>query len=129
MLKIEIEGIAKLESVLSRLTPETLEAAGVGLHNEAERIMTRSKEEFVPVKTGALRSTGHVGEVEVKSNEVVVEMGYGGPGTPYAVAQHERLDYQHPGQGEAKYLERPTLEAVHGMGSRIAADVAKELKR
>lgn len=128
MLKIEIEGV-KLKSVLNQLTPETLQAAGIGLHNEAERIMTRSKEEFVPVQTGALRSTGHVGDVEVRSNEVIVEMGYGGPATPYAVAQHERLDYQHPGQGQPKYLERPTLDALNGMSSRIAPDVAKELKR
>lgn len=101
---------------LSRTYPDRMELA---IRVEAELIMTKSKQAFVPVKLGALRSSGHVTAVERVGRIVLVRLVYGGVSAPYAIIQHERLDFQHK-VGEAKYLERPLNEAVPGMAKRMA---------
>lgn len=108
-----IEGIA-------RTTPEK---AGAALFKRAEVIMTDSKQNYVPVDTGALRGSGHVQLPEHHGNEVTVTMGYGGVAEAYAIPQHENLSYNHT-VGGPKYLERPLLEH----GKTLAADLAKDLK-
>jgi hypothetical protein len=45
--------------------------------------------------------------------------GIAGFNTPYALAQHERLDYHHPKGGKAKYLEGPLKENVGRYASRM----------
>lgn len=90
------------------------------LFRRCEAIMTRSKDEFVPVELGNLKNTGHV---SIDPNKLVVTLAYGGPGVDYAVIQHERLDFQHR-VGGPKYLERPLMEAA----GTLLADVAAEAK-
>ncbi|GGZ51810.1 hypothetical protein [Streptomyces rubiginosohelvolus] len=45
--------------------------------------------------------------------------------TPYAVRQHEELDFQHAPGRQAKYVEQPLNEARQ----QVAAIVAAELRR
>lgn len=126
----------ELRAFFKRLGPLANHAAGAALYREAWRIMTRSKEEFVPVDLSALKSTGDVGLPESAHGRVTVTLGYGGPAKTqtrdgksvvgYAVVVHEDLQARHP-VGGPKYLERPALEAAGGMGERLAADVRKEL--
>ena len=101
---------------LSKTYPDRMELA---IRVEAELIMTKSKQSFVPVKLGALRSSGHVEAVERVGRIILVRLVYGGVSAPYAIIQHERLDFQHK-VGEAKYLERPLNQAVPGMAKRMA---------
>lgn len=101
---------------LSRTYPDKMELA---IRVEAELVMTRSKQSFTPVKLGALRSSGHVTKVERVGRIILVRLVYGGVSAPYAIIQHERLDFQHR-VGEAKYLERPLNQAVPGMAKRMA---------
>ena len=101
---------------LQRTYPDKMEMA---ITVEAELIMTRSKASFVPVKLNALRSSGHVEKAERVGRIVLVRLVYGGVSAPYAIIQHERLDFQHK-VGQAKYLERPLNEAVPGMAKRMA---------
>lgn len=89
------------------------------LYQEAETIITASKLE-VPVDTGALRGTAHVRAPVVAESVISVEAGYGGPATPYALRQHEEMDYAHT-VGNAKYLEGPYRRQLAGMDERIAA--------
>lgn len=126
-IDVEVQGVDALIRRLKQLEPEAQQATGAALYQEAEQIMTRSKQEFVPVKTGVLRGTGHVNEPEVHGSTIQVTMGYGGPAAPYALKQHEDLTFNHP-VGQAKYLERPTLEAVRGMGQRLADRIRKMFK-
>ena len=56
----------------------------------------------VPVDTGALRSSGQVVGPDTQGK---VEIRYGGAAAPYAVRQHEELNYRHD-VGEARYLTR-----------------------
>ena len=98
---------------------------GGALYREGEAIMAESKGE-VPVDTGTLRSTGHVNLPKRVGGEIVVELGYGGPATPYALRQHENLQFRHP-VGKAKYLADPFLRHLKGMDGRLAADLRQRL--
>ncbi len=116
-----------ISSQLSALPLEQLlHAAEAALFEEAEAIMARSKDEFVPVDEGILRASGHVQLPVRTGGDVSVTLAYGGPAEAYAVIQHERLDFNHPHGGGPKYLERPLVEAVPGMGDRIAARIREK---
>lgn len=74
-----------------------------------EEIMTDVKDSRpghgVPVRDGVLRSSGRVIEVATASGKPSVELSFGDASAPYALMQHERLDFHHP-VGEARYLVR-----------------------
>lgn len=116
------------------------QAAAGALYREAERIMTRSKEEYVPVDDGTLRGSGHVQLPEISGNTVTVTMGYGGAAAAYALAVHEHLSEHsppswqvaeaagrpvqfHPTNHGPKYLEIPVTEAQANFDQRVAADL------
>lgn len=48
--------------------------------------------------------------------------------TPYAVVQHERLDFHHPRKGQAKYLEEPFTAEAEVMRALIAAQIRRSLR-
>jgi hypothetical protein len=90
---------------IERLAKEMDRRVPSGLRVIGEEIMTDVKASRaghgVPVREGILRSTGRVkgpdrGEVEIS---------FGGAAAPYALVQHERLDFRHT-VGEARYLVR-----------------------
>lgn len=91
--------IARLASRMEGETGETVRRIG-------EEIMTDVKAsregKGVPVDEGTLRSTGQVIGPDAADT---VRLVFGGPAAPYAVVQHERLDFQHD-KGEARYLVR-----------------------
>ena len=95
---------------------------GRKLYQDAEEVMTESKERYVPVLTGALRASGHVGQPKANGSRVSVELGFGGPAVGYAEYVHEDLNAQHA-VGQAKYLEIP-LRAKLTQIERDLADAA-----
>ena len=101
---------------LEKVYPDRMELA---LTIEGELIMTKSKQSFVPVRFGPLRSSGFVEGAKRTARLVSVRLVYGGTAAPYAIIQHERLDFKHK-VGEAKYLEKPMNQAVPGMAKRMA---------
>jgi hypothetical protein len=128
-VSIKLEGVTQTMLNLDGAKYIGGRAAMKQMYIEAEKIMGVSKALFVPVDHGNLRSSGHVALPKMTGPfQWVVEMGYGGPAVPYAVVQHERLDYKHT-VGEAKYLEKPTLQAAPHVGKRVGMAVAKELRK
>lgn len=113
----------KLTAALRGLGTDGPAAAGRALYHEGERIMTEAKR-LTPVKTGALRNSGHV----VAESETRVVLAFGGAAASYAVIVHENLQARHP-LGQAKYLEQPMLSAISGMDARLAADVRKQIEK
>jgi len=103
-----------------------LKALAGGVAMEGERIMTKSKR-VVPVDLGTLRASGFVERPKTVRDTVTVTLGYGGAAKAYALVQHEREDFNHPGQGSAKYLERPVNEAERGFGKRVAKELERRL--
>ncbi|MCL6611180.1 MAG: hypothetical protein K6T66_06545 [Peptococcaceae bacterium] len=60
-----------------------------------------------PIDTGDLRANCSVSPLQREDKQVWVKVGYD---LPYAIVQHEHLEYQHPKGGKAKYLEDPYKE-------------------
>lgn len=115
------------------------QAVAASLFQEAETVMARSKREFVPVFSGALKNSGHVQRPNISAGVVTVEMGFGGPSAPYALRIHEDMSIVHPSHefgglsyscnGGAKYLERPFVESLKGLSERLAERLRKEALR
>lgn len=103
---MRVKGDKALMAALEKLGNQAPAAVGRALHNRAESIITESKEQYVPVDTGALRASGTVLLPFIQGQHVQVEMGFGGVAAPYAVKVHEDPAAHHP-VGEYKYLEKP----------------------
>lgn len=123
LLGLELD-MAPLEAVLTALADRATPAAVRALYQEAEAIMTASKG-IVPVDTGALRASGHVELPETHAGVgVSVTLGYG---TSYAVYVHEDVMLHHKPPTQAKFLERPMLEAAAGLEERLATALHAEM--
>lgn len=119
-ISIDVKGGATLVRKLRSIGPAALQEGGASLFRSGEKIITRSKEEFVPIDTGALESTLSVSVPEFTKKDVVVTLNAGGPAAPYALAVHE-IDKNYRNGRQWKYLETPTKEAV--------PDIVKDLKK
>jgi hypothetical protein len=74
-----------------------VERASVAAMQDAARAVLKSSNQKVPVDDGTLRRSGRV-----VTEDLEVRVRYR---APHAHLQHERLDYQHPDGGQAKFLE------------------------
>jgi len=119
-MSITISGKDKLIAKLGKMkNPRAREAA---LYEEAEEIMAEAKA-LTPVDTGALRASGFVSPPSGGS----VELGFGGPATPYAIIVHEDLSAFHP-VGQAKYLEQPLAEHFGQVENKLGRAIGKALE-
>jgi len=62
--------------------------------------------------------------VEALGNQVEALVGFN---QPYALEQHERLDFHHPKGGEAKYLEKPVKQMSGKILTNLQGAVARAL--
>lgn len=62
------------------------------------------------------------------STEFEVKIGYSPEVDDYSVVQHERLDFNHPRGGEAKYLENPFNENAQQYIGNISEAVKGALR-
>ena len=106
-------GGEKLQAALRRAGAAGPKLAGSALYREGERVMTRSKREFVPVDMGVLRASGHVQAPKADTLGVVVTLGYGGAAQRYALYVHEGTG---PAVGRAPFMLPP--EALRGWARR-----------
>lgn len=127
-MKIEFRGLDALQRKLENIAKAGPQALAAALYEEAEAVMTASKEQHVPVDTGALRASGHVEPPRQVGNRTEITMGYGGPAAPYAVIVHEDLTKRHP-VGGAKYLEIPLRARLQGMPSVLAMRVREGIRQ
>lgn len=118
-----VNGLDALDRALDRFGKAAIEAAADAMGETGKAIITDSKANYVPVKWGVLQSTGFVEPPVIRGDQVSVRMGYGGPAAPYAEIQHENLQFNHPRQGQAKYLERPFLIGLRGLAAAIASAI------
>lgn len=93
------------------------EAAARGLLLGAEHVLQVSRE-VVPIEEATLSRSGRTSVDEAKLTAAV---SYD---TPYAVRQHEELDYQHDAGRKAKYLEQP----LHAEAAVVRDIVAEEVR-
>lgn len=134
---VEISGATEWRAKLSRMAPAVFGALVASAHEGFEAVMATSKEEYVPVDQGTLRSTGHVEAPVVSGMSATITMGYGGPAAPYAIAVHENpragktgglspsgKPYEHwASSGGWKYLETPLKASTERIAAKMRADV------
>ncbi len=90
--------VGGIDVELERVRERTREAAGTGLLLAAEHILGVSRTR-VPHEDGVLERSSGV-RVDTENLEAVIAYD-----TPYAVAQHEELDFVHDNGRQAKFLE------------------------
>ncbi|WP_026923294.1 hypothetical protein [Glycomyces arizonensis] len=89
-----------------------------GLRLSAEHLLGAALP-LVPLRDAILEDSG-TASVDESAGTAAVSFD-----TPYAVRQHEELDYHHPKKGQAKYLEQP----MHTEAKTIAAIIAAQIRR
>ena len=128
--QVKVTGLPKVMKALKQLGDKGPKAMGGALFREGESIIGDSKERFVPVVTGNLKSSGHVQKPKINSNGASVELGYGGS-APYALAVHENPNAGKTETGsrvgEWKYLETPYKQHLKSMDERVAKDMRTQL--
>ncbi len=115
--------------VTKNTIPDGLAKAGLLYHAALMRamrtVMEVKRTEVVkrtPKDIGTLRNTIHVEGPESSGREITVSIVAGGPAAPYAIVQHENMQYRHT-IGQAKYLESVILESRSTIGRDIADQV------
>ena len=84
------------------ITRKTAAAGRKGLKKVGLDLQGRSADE-APVDIGDLKGNAGIDDSQLMTKSEIL-VGYS---LPYAVRQHEELDFNHPGGGKAKYLEDP----------------------
>ena len=97
-MNIEVSGADDLDRRLLQLAVQADGPADRALRDSANDLLGRAVM-LAPVDTGDLRGSGNVQQIQ-DGYEVRFQ-------TRYAAVQHERLDFNHPRGGQAKYLEQP----------------------
>ena len=95
-----------------------LRGVEAGVEESADDILADALA-LVPKDTGELRASA---EVSMENGVAAISFG-----TDHAIYQHERLDYNHPGGGQAKFLEKPLSAAQKTVGAKVSARVKREL--
>lgn len=130
-IHVTIHGLPKVKKALKQLGAKGPKVLGGALFREGERIMGDSKENYVPVVTGDLRSSGHVQLPKVTAKGASVELGFGGPAAPYALQVHENPNTGKTPDGSQvggwKYIEAPFKKALKDMDERVAKDMRSEM--
>jgi hypothetical protein len=103
-------------------------AAARATYQRAGLVLTEA-EKIVPVDIGILKDSGYVEKPVVKATSVYVTIGFGGAAADYALKQHEDMELNHPGGGQAKYLSTPALAAQGDLEKDIAKEVEIEMRK
>lgn len=127
-MNITFSGQTKAARQLQMAAVSGPTALAGGLYQEAETVMTASKQQFVPVDLGALRDSGFVQPPVVTGTQAHVVMGFGGPSVDYAVIQHEDLTLRHT-VGGPKYLELPLRARLQGMPAVLKMHVQNGVRQ
>jgi hypothetical protein len=110
--------VGEIEWDGDRISAELHAAAARGLGIAAEHLLGASRQ-LVPLEEATLERSG---VASVDEANLTAAVSYD---TPYAVVQHERMDYRHDPGRQAKYLEGP----MHSEGETLLALIAAQIRR
>ena len=106
-------GAARVAAELKGRLEAVQKAAAAAVYMGGQVIITEAKKR-APKDVGDLRGSGYVSTPRWDSDGVMVECGFGGSASAYALEQHENLTYRHD-VGQAKYLERAVTAQAPGV--------------
>jgi len=132
-----VSGAEQIKANLARYGERVKVALSSAVYMEANNIMAISKRR-VPVDTGTLKSSGYVTKPQKVGAQILVELGYGGAASKYALYVHEipspeegapHPEQWTPGKRTArhdppttwKYLEHPVNERAPQIAANILA--------
>lgn len=134
-MSFTLKGSKQMQKAIRDIAADVSSRIAPALRMESELIMTESKQKYVPVDLGVLRSSGYIQAVETSYRQgrrfYSITFGYGGAAKAYAIAVHENPSTFDPpswkgttvnfrnGRGR-KYLETPLRKAQADMAERIA---------
>lgn len=117
--------VASLDWKGKRTATRGREGAVRGLRAAGEHLLGVSRD-LAPLEEGTLRASG---ESHVDPGSLTAAVSYGrGGAEDYAVVQHERTDFDHPLDGQAKYLEEPFYGEMSTMRRILADELRKGLR-
>lgn len=118
-IKVEIEGLEKLNEILRNVPIQANEAVFKEMELITQDLKGKSQR-LAPKDLGDLRGSAFA---EVQRTMFLKIAGTVGFTEPYALRQHEEMDYHHT-DGQAKYLETPYKENV----SKYTSSIGKAIK-
>jgi len=86
---------------------EIAKSAALGALQKCAADLQNKSSNQAPIDKGDLRANCSVSPLQEEAGVFYYKVGYD---LPYAIIQHERLDFNHPKGGKAKYLEDPYNE-------------------
>lgn len=124
---MKLENVATVTHRLKGIGRKIPKQARQAVRTEAELIMSDAKLNYVPRRSGALRSSGRVTQIGSNQFQATAEMSFSGP---HSIAVHENPSKHDPPSwrgkggvnfriGGPKYLERPLRAAIPGMTTRL----------
>lgn len=121
IMEFSIAGVDELMAKLESLAGQSPIVVARSMNDSAEKTMARSKAEYCPVDTGALRSSGMV-QTSINGPVVETKLGYGGAAQNYAVYVHE-INKNYRGGRSWKYLEIPLKEDLSSYSEAMIAAI------
>ena len=110
-IKIDPQSLKNLQKVKDQLYLSVNREVENGINKVMKEVFDKSQE-LVPVKTGALRESGHLTYKTAPSGtSSEAEITYGDDEVDYAIFVHENLQSWHEAPTQAKYLETPMAQA------------------
>jgi hypothetical protein len=113
----------------------TLRGSGTAAVYANGRAVARRGFEEVKAPEGEALAPEDPGRFQIQEQRAVHEGGVGdavvgevGFNTPYALTQHERLDFQHPKGGKAKYLEDNLTQQAGRYQANLSSHLKEALK-
>lgn len=127
---VRVKNLKELQDAFIKAGTDAPRFAARALIEEAQEAFLLSQA-VVPVRTGALRSSGAVLGPTVSGSKAMAQIEYGGPAAPYAIFVHElppsRAKHDYPTRW--KYLENPVRLYAEGMGERMTKRVLDMIAR
>ncbi len=136
---IHFEGMKELEQRLAKADSRVMFEVKKQLFKDATEVLNQSRA-LAPFDTGALAGSGSL-QMRGSLKNPEAEITYGGPAAPYALVQHENVDFYHPARQRggtsapstgpnskergAKYLTRPLFR----LWPKIQKNLAEALER
>ncbi|QNJ56239.1 hypothetical protein SEA_OHGEESY_10 [Gordonia phage Ohgeesy] len=107
-----------LEDNTDQVIDQIADAWTAAMQAGADELLDKSNQ-LVPVDDGDLRNSG-VASASGKEAAVAYT-------APHAMKQHERLDFDHPSGGQAKFLETAALANASAIEQAIAEAMREQL--
>jgi hypothetical protein len=127
---VKVRNLKELQRAFVIAGSDAPRFAAQALREEADEAFLLSQA-VVPVRTGALLTSGEVHGPFVRGTRVYADITYGGPAAPYAVFVHElppsRASHDYPTRW--KYLENPVRLYARDMGARMTTRVLDMIAR